>query len=674
LLSAHYNDDSAYNNFRLIVTHELGHSFGRLRDEYWAGSGTEAWNMTSQTITPQSNPIWHHWIGYDGIGKYAHTGHSNWFRPTDTPLGGADGMCHMGYLSYEFCAVCSTVLINYMHAFTGKQGYLYDLLSPVNARITGLSSGMNPRGRIIIPSRLIPAFNDGRTVTEIGNSAFENQTGISAATIPDTVTRVRNNAFSNTGVWANTANNSAVYAGSWAVGFRGTVNSSSGELTLRTNTAGIGDGAFSQVSGLREAKMPGSVKSIGAAAFSNNPNLNRVWMPSSVTVIDSNAFAGCPSLTIYAQAASRPTGWNVNWNPNNCPVIWNSPEAYKQPINQRDIPGVALPVTGAVPVTTITETSQYAGTVTWSPNDSAFKAGTFYTATITLAAKPDYTLHGVALNSFRVSGTTMTKNPANSGVVTAEFPAIISEYAIRIGEPMAGEMPATDLGWTIQTAGASVTWKVTSSGAPHSGPFAVTSGYTATVNIVPRNGYTLHGVPANYFTVEGASSTSNDANSGIVTAAFTGVWEALAFIEFGFDEYEENYREPEMYINKAAKKIHIIWPYVQFSGFPAYPESFIKEWWDSGDRELLLATFSGLSGNGVEIFIGNGITFEGETWGNMSSTWPYSVYPDLTLKVANNVVEMRADFNNIDMDGFLAEEINRVHYADFVVTYTGNLY
>jgi len=55
-------------NVPRIVTHELGHSFGYLRDEYWPGSGTEAWNMTRTTINNQSNPIWFWMSGFDGIG------------------------------------------------------------------------------------------------------------------------------------------------------------------------------------------------------------------------------------------------------------------------------------------------------------------------------------------------------------------------------------------------------------------------------------------------------------------------------------------------------------------------------------------------------------------------------------------------------------------------------
>jgi len=90
------------------------------------------------------------------------------------------------------------------------------------------------------------------------------------------------------------------------------------------------------------------------------------------------------------------------------------------------IPGVTRPVTGATPVTTTTTNAQYTGTVTWKTLagvvPTTFAAGTVYVATITLTPAAGYTLTGVLVNSFTVATATAT-NPADSGVVTAVFPA-----------------------------------------------------------------------------------------------------------------------------------------------------------------------------------------------------------------------------------------------------------
>jgi hypothetical protein len=97
------------------------------------------------------------------------------------------------------------------------------------------------------------------------------------------------------------------------------------------------------------------------------------------------------------------------------------------PINIAAIPGVTVPVQGATPVTTITQTAQYTGTVAWTPaltGGGSFKNNTVYTATITIIPKPGYTLTGVHADFFTVAGTTVhATNAANSGVVTAVFPA-----------------------------------------------------------------------------------------------------------------------------------------------------------------------------------------------------------------------------------------------------------
>jgi formylglycine-generating enzyme required for sulfatase activity len=91
-------------------------------------------------------------------------------------------------------------------------------------------------------------------------------------------------------------------------------------------------------------------------------------------------------------------------------------------VNIAAIAGVTAPVTGAAPVTAITETAQYTGSIVWNGAPAEFAAFTAYTATITLTAKSGYTLQGVGANFFTVAGATAT-NQANSGVITAVFPA-----------------------------------------------------------------------------------------------------------------------------------------------------------------------------------------------------------------------------------------------------------
>jgi putative cell wall-binding protein len=91
-------------------------------------------------------------------------------------------------------------------------------------------------------------------------------------------------------------------------------------------------------------------------------------------------------------------------------------------INIAALTGVTPPVTGETPVSAITATAQYIGTVTWGPAHNPFQENTDYTATITLSPSPEYTLTGVAADFFTVAGATTVSNIADSGVITAVFP------------------------------------------------------------------------------------------------------------------------------------------------------------------------------------------------------------------------------------------------------------
>jgi hypothetical protein len=194
----------------------------------------------------------------------------------------------------------------------------------------------------------------------------------------------------------------------------------------------------------------------------------------------------------------------------------------KQPINIFTIAGVTAPVTGAAPVTTITENGQYTGSVSWSPSvtGNAFAPATLYTATITLTAKEGYTVQGVGANAFTVAGTTSVSNSANTGEITAVFPAtqsiVIDNLAIAgVTPPVTGATPVTAITATDQYTGV-VTW----SPVVTNDAFAPVTVYTAIITLTALEGFTVQGVGANAFTVAGTTSVSNSANTGVITAVF----------------------------------------------------------------------------------------------------------------------------------------------------------
>ena len=92
-------------------------------------------------------------------------------------------------------------------------------------------------------------------------------------------------------------------------------------------------------------------------------------------------------------------------------------------INNPVVSGVRRPMLGREPVTTITTTPQFTGTVVWNTVGGVFGERS-YTATITLTPALGFTLDGVPANFFTVEYATSVTHDANSGVITAVFPAL----------------------------------------------------------------------------------------------------------------------------------------------------------------------------------------------------------------------------------------------------------
>jgi len=191
-------------------------------------------------------------------------------------------------------------------------------------------------------------------------------------------------------------------------------------------------------------------------------------------------------------------------------------------INIASISGITVPAPGGTPVTVITATAQYTGTVVWSPAHESFQASTAYFATITLTAKNGYALEGVTKDFFKVTGANKVNNDADSGVITAVFPrtagtidnpSVIDIQTIEGIAPISGGIPKESINPTAQYTG-TITW------SPADNPFKPSIIYTATITLTPKTGFTITTVPADFFTVIGAETTSNEATSNIITAVF----------------------------------------------------------------------------------------------------------------------------------------------------------
>ena len=106
---------------------------------------------------------------------------------------------------------------------------------------------------------------------------------------------------------------------------------------------------------------------------------------------------------------------------------------------------LTAPVKNGVPQTEI-ETDEYTATVVWSPEvEDKFGYDTVYTATITITPKTNYTVKGIAENSYTVNGAQTVTNEADSAIVTAVYSATGIDDTVDTNE---FTKPLEIVGWT----------------------------------------------------------------------------------------------------------------------------------------------------------------------------------------------------------------------------------
>jgi hypothetical protein len=134
------------------------------------------------------------------------------------------------------------------------------------------------------------------TVKTIGGAAFNNRTGITSVTIPNTITIIGIGAFQNcTGLTSVTIPNSVTTIGNSAF------NTCTGltSVTIPNSVTTIGTFAFVNCTGLTSIIIPNSVTTIGTSAFQGCSKFTTITIPKSVTTIGNSAFHNCTGITNY---------------------------------------------------------------------------------------------------------------------------------------------------------------------------------------------------------------------------------------------------------------------------------------------------------------------------------------------------------------------------------------
>jgi len=280
--------------------------------------------------------------------------------------------------------------------------------APGTQTITGGNINTTPRPTITFDAQ-------GGTVTP--TSALADQAGNRLASLP---TPTSGTGTFN-GWWTAASGGTQITVGTTGTVFpvsttvyaQWTAHTAPGAPTIGTATAGNGEAnvAFtaptnyggSAITGFTVTSSPGGITATGTSSPITVTGLTN-GTAYTFTVTATNAIG-----TSVASAAS-----------NSVTLI--------AVVNTLAIEGITPPAVGDTPVTAITPNAQFTGTVLWEHSGgtaagATFDAGREYTATITLTPETGFTLQGVAVNSFIVAGADTVTNPANSGVITAVFPA-----------------------------------------------------------------------------------------------------------------------------------------------------------------------------------------------------------------------------------------------------------
>lgn len=185
------------------------------------------------------------------------------------------------------------------------------------------------------------------SVKTIGTKAFSKCTLLYSVVIEEGVEMVESYAFA----YSDNLTSVKIPASVTSIGnssFSGCENLRYVSIGQFSRLKEIGKEAFFNCRSLKYISLPDRLESIGGKAFQNCVSLREVSfgyynnlssiedyafvntglvsfrISNRLSKMGYSVFEGCENLTIYCEAASVPSGWNANWNPDGRPVEWAS--------------------------------------------------------------------------------------------------------------------------------------------------------------------------------------------------------------------------------------------------------------------------------------------------------------------------------------------------------------
>lgn len=107
-------------------------------------------------------------------------------------------------------------------------------------------------------------------IVKLDSYAFQNCTGLTSVTLPNSLTTIQNYIFRGCTVLTN--------------------------ISIPDSVTYMGTYVFASCSKLKTVKLSNNITSIGSSAFSNCKGLTEITIPSSVTSLTTNAFTGCSNI------------------------------------------------------------------------------------------------------------------------------------------------------------------------------------------------------------------------------------------------------------------------------------------------------------------------------------------------------------------------------------------
>ena len=186
----------------------------------------------------------------------------------------------------------------------GDSKYSGDIVIPASISVNGATYSVTTIGNYAFYECTgLTSIRIPNSVTTIGEDAFFECDGLTSIKIPSSVTKIGNWAFSECSelrkiiveadnpIYDSRGNCNAIIETASNTLIRG-----SKETIIPNSVTKIGDGAFSECSGLMSFEIPNSVKTIGNDAFFFCEGLLSIEIPNSVTAIGEFAFSGCVGL------------------------------------------------------------------------------------------------------------------------------------------------------------------------------------------------------------------------------------------------------------------------------------------------------------------------------------------------------------------------------------------